>query len=230
MNQLTLLVVAMGSFVGTHFLLSHPLRAPLVGRIGEGPFLGLYSLVAALTLGWVIFVALSFPAGEPLWVAPTWFWQWGAPILMLIASILLVGSNLGNPAFPNPTGQVQAVRPARGVFAITRHPMNWAFMIWALTHIALIGDADNLVIASGIFVLTFFGSLLQDRKKEALLGDAWRGWETRTSFLPFGAIASGRIPLSAAWPGWIALIGGAALWVGASWLHKMPVGPWEWFG
>jgi hypothetical protein len=25
-------------FVGTHFLMSHPLREPLAGRVGEGPF------------------------------------------------------------------------------------------------------------------------------------------------------------------------------------------------
>ena len=39
------------AFVGTHFLLSHPLRAPLVARVGEKGFLGLYSLVAFATLG-----------------------------------------------------------------------------------------------------------------------------------------------------------------------------------
>ena len=44
------LVVALAAFVLTHFALSHPLRAPLVARLGEKGFLGLYSLLAFATL------------------------------------------------------------------------------------------------------------------------------------------------------------------------------------
>ena len=32
-------LISAAAFVGTHFLLSHPLRAPLVARIGERGFL-----------------------------------------------------------------------------------------------------------------------------------------------------------------------------------------------
>lgn len=39
-----MLLIAATAFVGTHFLMSHPLRAPLVSRLGEKGFLGLYSL------------------------------------------------------------------------------------------------------------------------------------------------------------------------------------------
>ena len=49
-----MLLIAATAFVGTHFLMSHPLRAPLVSRLGEKGFLGLYSLVAAATLIWMI--------------------------------------------------------------------------------------------------------------------------------------------------------------------------------
>ena len=52
------LLAASIALVGTHFLLSHPLRAPIVGAIGTGAFLGLYSLVALATLGWM---AAAFP-------------------------------------------------------------------------------------------------------------------------------------------------------------------------
>ena len=43
---MTMVILAGIAFLGTHFLLSHPLRAPLVARVGEQAFLGLYSLVA----------------------------------------------------------------------------------------------------------------------------------------------------------------------------------------
>ncbi|MFX7922504.1 NnrU family protein, partial [Acinetobacter baumannii] len=53
MDGLTLLALASASFVATHFLLSHPLRAPLVKALGAGGFMGVYSLVAFGTLGWM---------------------------------------------------------------------------------------------------------------------------------------------------------------------------------
>lgn len=228
MTPLTQLMLATAAFVGTHFLLSHPLRAALVRRVGEAGFLGLYSLVAAITLGWLAWTAWFMPPLTPYWVGPLWFYDWVAPLLMLLASILLVGANIGNPAMPNPKGGAAIVRPATGVFAITRHPMNWAFIIWALTHIVLSGGPANLVIAGGILVLTFFGSILQDRKKQTLLGDAWRGWEARTSFIPFATVVDGRIPLRAAWPGTIPLVGGIILWLAATYTHTMLVGLWAW--
>jgi len=38
---------AAAAFVGTHFLLSHPLRKPIVDTVGSAAFLGIYSSVAA---------------------------------------------------------------------------------------------------------------------------------------------------------------------------------------
>ena len=46
MDPLLSLVAASTAFVGSHFALSHPLRAPLVGALGEAGFRVLYSLVA----------------------------------------------------------------------------------------------------------------------------------------------------------------------------------------
>ena len=40
------LIAASVAFVGLHFLLSHPLRKPVVARTGERGFIGIYSLVA----------------------------------------------------------------------------------------------------------------------------------------------------------------------------------------
>lgn len=228
MGSLTSLVLATIAFVGSHFLLSHPLRASLVKRMGEGGFLAVYSIVALFTFGWMVWAGVEMEPMAPRWVAPLWFYEWAAPALMLLAAILLVGANIRNPAFPNPTGASTAIRPATGVFAVTRHPMNWAFMIWAITHFILSGTPLNIVLTIGLFVLTFFGSLLQDRKKEGLMGDAWQGWEARTSFIPFRAVLDGRIPVRALWPGWIALLGGIGLWAAASWAHHIPVGLFAW--
>lgn len=217
------LALATLAFVGTHLALSHPLRVPLVQNFGEQRFTLLYSAVAAVTLGWMIF-AWDAADETPLWIMPVKVWS-VALVLMLLASILLVGSFVGNPAFPRPGASPQPVRPATGVFAITRHPMNWSFILWALVHIALWGSPRNLIVAGGILVLAVAGSIGQDRKKRATFGQHWRDWEARTSFVPFGALLSGRASWRAAAPGWIALVGGLVLWLAVTWYHAPAVSP-----
>ncbi|MEZ5654344.1 MAG: NnrU family protein [Sphingobium sp.] len=71
----TELIIACIAFVGTHFLLSHPLRAPLAGKMGEGPFLGLYSLLAFAALGWVANAFYMSPKGLPLWPKSSSGWS-----------------------------------------------------------------------------------------------------------------------------------------------------------
>ncbi|TFI56826.1 MFS transporter [Sphingomonas parva] len=218
------LALATLAFVGTHFGLSHPLRLPLVQNMGEAAFQLLYSLVAILTFGWIVLAYRATPAGLPLWVAPGWAWPVAAAV-MLVAAILFVGSLSGNPALPFRGARRRAAAVPTGVLAITRHPMNLSFVLWALVHLALWGEMRNVIVALGILVLAVGGTIGQERKKRATLGPAWAAWEARTSFVPFGALVSGRLPWRSAAPGWIALGGGLAVWLLATWLHAPSVSP-----
>lgn len=229
MNGVASLAMATSAFVGTHLLMSHPLRPALVARVGERGFAAFYSLIAFATLGWMILAWPSAEGSQPNWIAPLWWWRI-ASALMLIACILLVGSLFRNPAFPKPGAKPKAIGEPAGVFAITRHPMNTSFMLWALVHLSLWGSTRNLIVAGGIFLLALVGSIGQDRKKAGLLGEPWREWQARTSFLPFGAILDGRIRWSAAWPGAIATIGGLVLWLAVTWYHAPMVSPIGWLG
>lgn len=217
------LVAACAAFVGSHFLLSHPLRGPLATRLGERPFQGLYSLVALASFAWIVLAFRAVPEQPLLWIPPGWAWPVAA-IVMLLAAILLVGSLIGNPAMP---GATVGDRQPRGVFAITRHPMMWSFALWALIHAAIWPTPANLVLTAAIALLALGGAAGQDAKKLRLAGAEWRGWMARTSFLPFA-----RVPGPAAlWPGWPALIGGVMLWLAATWAHGplagMAVGLWR---
>ena len=209
-------------FVGTHFLLSHPLRAPLVARIGERGFLGVYSLVAAVTLGWLAVAYRNAPPAPLLWPVGDLVWAVVSAV-MLLASILFVGSLVGNPALPDPSGRAKPVPDARGVYAVTRHPMLWAFALWGACHIAVYPDPSNVVLAGSIILLPLLGAALQDRKKAALQPDRWREWQRRTSWWPFAAIAAGRARLG----GFRAhdLGGGIVLWLAATWAH-IPLAGW----
>ncbi len=215
-------VAAAVAFVGTHFLLSHPLRAPLVARIGEKGFLGLYSLVAVVTLVWLALAYRAAPAGPLLWPVGDALWAVATGV-MLVASVLLMGSLIGNPAMPDPTGRTKPVPEARGVFAVTRHPMMWAFALWGVAHIAVLPEASNIVLSLAIIVLALAGAAMQDRKKEALEPDFWRTWERRTSYWPFAAIAAGRARFGGFRPHDLA--GGLVVWLVASWAH-LPLAGW----
>ena len=205
------------AFIGTHLLMSHPLRAPFVRAMGERGFQTLYSLIALITFGGMIYYYGKIgrePAvwnfGEAGWIAAT--------ILMWLGSILFVGSFVKNPAFPG--ARLERGRAASGVFAITRHPMMWGFALWAITHFLVIGTAKALVFDGTILILALLGSVGQDRKKAKLMGERFHEWAAHTAFFPFArGIAN---------PGAVALIGGTILFFVATWLHPVAAGFWRW--
>ena len=207
------------AFVGLHFLLSHPLRAPLVGRLGEKAFQGLYSIQSLLTFGLMIYFYRAVGREPPVWTAGEWVWAVAA-LVMWLGAILFVGSFLGNPALPG--ARLDRGKVPGGVFAITRHPMMWGFATWAAVHLAVIGTAKAMVFDGALIVLAIAGSMGQDAKKEKLMGERFHEWAAQTAFVPFSR--------GVAWPGTAAFVGGTLLFLVATWLHPFPVGIWRWIG
>ncbi|HEY2679037.1 MAG TPA: NnrU family protein [Steroidobacteraceae bacterium] len=226
---MTMLLLAALAFVGTHFLLSHPLRAPLVRIVGEAAFTGLYSVVAIITLAWMVIAYRSAPQTAPAWSVGDGLWA-AATALLLISSILLAGSLIRNPAFPKAGAPNAAPDSARGVYAVTRHPMLWSFAIWGLSHILVYPVTQNCIVALAIVILSLVGASLQDRKKERLQPDVWPAWERQTSYVPFAAIVAGRARLGGF--GAFATLGGLIFWLVATWMHRplsgWPAGIWRW--
>ena len=207
------------AFVGLHFLLSHPLRAPLVGKLGEKGFQGLYSVQSLLTFGLMIYFYRAIGREMPAWTAGEWVWAVAA-LVMWLGAILFVGSFLGNPALPG--ARLDRGKVPGGVFAITRHPMMWGFATWAAVHLAVIGTAKAMVFDGALIFLAIAGSIGQDAKKEKLMGERFHEWAAQTAFVPFSR--------GVAWPGTAAFVGGTLLFLVATWLHPFPVGIWRWIG
>ena len=232
MSAMMNLITACAVFVGGHFLLSHPLRRVLATRLGEGPFRGLYSLIALGSFAWIIVAWLHVPATPPAYVPGTLSWSI-ATFVMWLASILLVGSFARNPALPAPNAAATAATNPLGMLAITRHPMMWAFALWAIVQMMLGPTKENHVLTTAILILALGGSAAQDFKKSKLMGEVWRNWMSRTSFFPFGALLTGRASWAATWPGWPVLIAGTVLWLVVTWAHtplgsRLPAGIWYW--
>ena len=227
MTPLLALLAASIAFVGTHFALSHPLRAPIVSKIGENGFRGLYSLVALATLVWTVSAfRAAGPGGIPAWNGMSDIIWIAASAIMLVASVMLAGSFIGNPALPAPGAEKLAAKEPHGVFRITRHPMMWSFALWAAVHALVSPTPRQFILAGAIGFLALVGAHMQDRKKEVLMGSAWTGWEAKTSYWPrFGALLKAG---PAAW------IGGIAIWLLATFGHihanGIPAGIWRWVG
>ncbi|WP_260582991.1 NnrU family protein [Sphingopyxis sp. PET50] len=233
MQPMTLLITTGVLFVGTHFALSHPLRAPLAGRMGERAFQIVYSVVAIATFALLVQAWRGMPPEPPLWAGGDGLWM-VATLIVLVASILFMGSLIGNPALPAPNAAAAAQGAPRGVFAITRHPMMWGFALWALAHALVVPTPGQIVLSAIIAFLALGGSAGQDVKKARLMGDAWRHWAARTSFVPFARQLGGRGAWGDAIPRPHALFGGILLWAAATWAHGalgyMVAGIWRWVG
>jgi uncharacterized membrane protein len=206
--------VAAGLFLLlSHFgLSSTPLRGWLVARIGEGPYRGLYSLLAALAFWWL---AAAYNAAP---LVPLWFpasWQAWVPLLLVPVALLMVVAGLSTPN-PSAVGQERVLvgkgqgevpaqpgrDPVRGILRITRNPFLWGVGLWALAHMVPNGDAAALILFGSLAALALLGSVLIDRKMAGRLGPPWANYAARTSNLPFAAILAGRQTLAWREIGW----------------------------
>jgi uncharacterized membrane protein len=211
---MTALVVATAAFLLTHLVTSTPLRPRLVAALGEWPYRGLYSAVAAATLVWMIW-AYAHTAPGALWSG----WRLLPLIVMPFAFVLVVCGYWRNPTMVGADKLLQSDDPARGMIRITRHPIMWGLMLWASAHILARGDARALVFFGSFLLLAAFGTLAMDRRKR--VDPNWSRFAAATSHLPFVAIAQGRNRLVWREIGWTRPLIGIVLYVMFLLLH-----PW----
>ncbi len=217
------LALAAAFLLATHFgISSSGLRPALVDRLGEGAYLGLYSLVSAVAFAWLIWAYAAVPYVQ-LW--PWAAWQSWVPAIVLPLALLFV---VGSLTAPNPTvvGQDKALtsaEPARGLLRITRHPFLWGVGLWGLAHIVPNGDAGSVIFFGALAALGLVGAVLIDAKKRASRGLDWERFEEATSLVPFKAIIDGRqsLPRAAAEFGTLRLVATVVIYGGLLHLH-----PW----
>ena len=115
---MTMLVAATLVFLATHFVTSTPLRPVLVNAIGEWPYRGVYSLVALVTLVWMIWAYAAAPR-DVLWVGSRTI----PYLLMPLAFVLIACGYWRNPTMVGADKLLKSEEPARGMIRITRHPI-----------------------------------------------------------------------------------------------------------
>lgn len=194
--ELTALLIAAGAWVLLHLVVAaSPLRWAIAGRIGEPGFQAMFSLLSLaglVGLVWTYRGAAAVGVNFDLWV-PSRAMLWAPILVMPVAWLLFIGSvSAPNPTTVGMEKVLQQAEPARGILRITRHPMLWAFVLWAGTHALANGDAASLVLFAAVAIPAMNGMFSIDRKRARRDPEGWRRYADVTSIVPFAAIAAGR--------------------------------------
>ncbi len=159
-------LLALAVFLAAHVLpAATGLRERLIDRLGRRAYLTGYSIVSLLTLAWLISAALRAPY--------IGLWSTGpvtalVPIVAMLPACILAA---GAATRPNPlsisfvAGQTDAQNP--GVLAVVRHPILWAFFLWAASHAIANGDLVALILFGGfaLFSLASMGRMERRAQK-----------------------------------------------------------------
>ena len=200
------LICAAAFFVLLHLLVSGTrVRNALTGAIGQGPYMGVFSLASVAGLAWLGF---AFAAAR----TASWnlaYWQ-ATPVtrtiqlaLMLLALLLVVpGLTTPNPTSVAQEGALDRPDVVKGMLRITRHPFLWGVAIWAAGHLLVNGDRAGVVLFGSLLVLAIGGTTSIDAKRKRALGDKWNAFAAQTSNIPFAAILAGRQSLEIGEIGW----------------------------
>jgi uncharacterized membrane protein len=218
-------VWALAAFILLHVGVSATgIRGQLVGRIGEGPYRGLFALASIAVFVWMIFAFNQMRADpyEPLnsevYAAPAWG-RYVAQTLVLLGFVLgVTGLLTPGPTTAGMEGSLAKENPAHGVLRITRHPFLWGVALWSLGHLFANGERFAIMLFGGLGLMVLFGTRSIDRKSQARNPEGWARFAAVTSNVPFAAIVQGRNKLvlsELAWRPFVAL----ALFGAAAWAH-----------
>jgi uncharacterized membrane protein len=213
------------AFVAAHFLISSSgLRPLLVGRIGERAYAGLFSAQALALLVWMAFAFQAAPRDHFLWEIPG-----GTHLALALMPFILILA-IGGFTAPNPSAVLMTAPDAgwqpKGILTVTRHPVMWAFGLWALLHLLANGDLAGLIFFGAFAALALFGTLAIDAKKRRTWSpETWQVFSAASSNLPFLAIAQGRARFDWRGLGWKTLVIALVLYVAIIyWFHPQVLG------
>jgi len=195
--QLTLATLA---FIGTHFISSTSLRMTLVDALGERAYLGTYTAVSFITIGWMSWAYAMTPV-IPLFEVPG-LRLW--PVVVMPFALILVAAGVmtQNPSLVGQQDRLKDQEPARGIVRITRHPVMWGIALWAAVHLLARGDTGALIFFGGFVFVALAGTRLMDARKADAFGEDWKRFAAATSNVPFTAIVEGRNRLVLREIGW----------------------------
>lgn len=145
---MTLFILGLIIFFGVHLVPTLPdLRGRLVARAGEGPFKGLFSLVAIIGLVLIIWGYRDAPI-VPVWDPPFWT-RHVTMLLMIPAAILVVAAYV--------PGQIKAK---------LKHPFLAGVKLWAFAHLLANGDLASILLFGAFLAYGVYDRIFVKRRQE----------------------------------------------------------------
>ena len=208
-----MLIAAAAVFLAIHLIVSGTrLRDAITGAMGEGPYLGLFSLAS---IGIIVWLAIAYGSARDsgddrlLYDLGRGVHDLGIPVVALAFLLGVQGLLTRNPTSVRQEDAAKE-ETIKGVLRITRHPFLWGVVLWSGFHLAANGDLASVIFFGTFFVLALFGTFSIDAKRRRKMGAAWIAFAAKTSNLPFAAAIQGRNRLKLAesfgWRFWVALI------------------------
>lgn len=147
---MTMLIAGLVLFLGVHALttLREP-RAALIGRIGEGPYKGLYSLVSAVGLGLIVW-------GFGRYRSDGYIPVWDPPFGLRHVTLLLMWFSF--------VALVAAYAPAGKIKGMLRHPMLVGVKVWALAHLLANGDLGSVILFGAFLAWAVYDRIAVKRR------------------------------------------------------------------
>lgn len=196
-----MLLAAALVFLAMHLLVAGTrLRDVITTAIGEGAYLGVFSLASVAAIAWL---AISYRTGLAS-ANNVELFDLGSVVRDLAIPVTLIAFLVGVPglmmASPTAVGQSNmAARDdtVRGILRVTRHPFLWGVALWSLFHLSATGDLASVILFGSLFILSLLGTISIDAKRRRKMGEQWKSFASRTSNIPFAAIVSGRTVFNA---------------------------------
>jgi uncharacterized membrane protein len=193
---MTMLAAAAAVFLGIHILISGTrVRDGITGVIGEGAYLGLFSVAS---LGAIVWLVMAYNAANGGAEDRT-LYSLGIGVRHLAIPVVAIAFFLGVQGLlsPNPTtvglqGTAAKESTVQGVVRITRHPFLWGVALWSAFHLAANGNLASVILFGTFLLLSLLGTMSIDAKRKRKMGDGWAEFAAKTSNVPFGAVLSGR--------------------------------------
>jgi uncharacterized membrane protein len=138
---LAIMILGLVAFVGGHaFVTFRAERAAVVARLGEGPYKGLFSLVALIGIVLIAYGFAQYRAAGPIeiWQPPGWT-RHVTVALMWPAAICVVAAYI--------RGDIQRV---------LKHPMLVGVKLWAVAHLIANGDLGGIILFGAVLAWAVF--------------------------------------------------------------------------
>ena len=218
-----LLLTACLAFLVTHLGISAtPLRGKLQGLMGAKPYLGLYSLLAFGSLGLMVYGYVKVPHMDFLWYPSQSAYLVTKVLLLLSLVALVMGSLTKNPTLI--LNDAALDHDVSGMLKITRHPVQWAILLFAVGHLIANGDRASVAFFGTLALVSLCGMFSMDARRRQEDDPRWKSFMANTSMVPFAALVSGRQSLTGADINWPGLVAGLGLYAAVYWMHHLVSG------